>query len=197
MRSAMAGRWTLSTAWRPSRSTHPCTWAIDAADSGTGSNEANSSSAEAPRSSSTIASARSAGNGGTSASVRRQASASGAGNIPGEEAIICPSLTNVGPSAMNASTSARLTASPNARRAAASLRRRSVRRGWRTAKPTVAATTRHASTSPISAPRTSSRGPNRVRLGAGAVGGVVIVLDCSMVGSQPPGSPERRQVTSP
>ena len=45
MRSAMAGRWILSTARRPSASTHAWTWAIDAADSGTGSTSANSSPA--------------------------------------------------------------------------------------------------------------------------------------------------------
>ena len=45
MRSAMAGRCTLSTAWRPSRSTHAWTWAIEAADSGAGSTSANSSAA--------------------------------------------------------------------------------------------------------------------------------------------------------
>ena len=48
MRSAMSGRCTLSTAWRPSRSTQPWTWAIEAADSGSGSTWANRSVAEAP-----------------------------------------------------------------------------------------------------------------------------------------------------
>ena len=119
IRSAMAGRWIFSTASRPSRSTQACTWAIDAADSGTGSTSSNSSATGAPRSSSTMASASRPGTGGTSSRVRRHASASGAGNMPGDDAIICPSFTNVGPSAMNASTSAMETASASRRRAAA------------------------------------------------------------------------------
>ena len=93
MRSVMAGRCTFSTAWRPSRSTQACTWAIEAADSGSGSTSANSSAAGAPRSSSTMAMASRRGTAGTSSRVRRQASARGAGNMPGDEAIIWPSFT--------------------------------------------------------------------------------------------------------
>jgi len=43
-RPADSGRWILTTAWRPSGSTQPWTWATDAADSGRSSKEANSSS---------------------------------------------------------------------------------------------------------------------------------------------------------
>ena len=93
MRWVMSGRWTLSTAARPSASTHEWTWAIEAADRGTGSIEEKTSDAAAPRSSSTMARAWANGNGLTSSSVRRQASAREAGNIPGDEAIICPNFT--------------------------------------------------------------------------------------------------------
>src|SRR4029453_8621343 len=143
---------------------------MEAPPSGSGANEANSSEAAAPRSSSTMARASAAGNGGTSSSVRRQASARGGGNMPGDDAIIWPSFTKVGPRAMNAATSPWLTASASVRRDAASRRRRSSDRGRRVAWITTARTTYAASTAPISAPRTSSRAPKRVRLGAGGWG---------------------------
>ena len=84
----MSGRWTLTTAVRPSRNVQACTWPIEAADSGSSSNEAKTSSTGAPRSSAIVSRSSSTGNGGTSSRHRRAEFASTSGNIPPELAMI-------------------------------------------------------------------------------------------------------------
>ena len=91
------GRWILTTAWRPSGSTQPWTWATDAEWSGRSSNEANSSSTGRPRSASMARRTTATSTGPSSRMQRRAASDSGAGQMLGEEPMSWPSLTNVGP----------------------------------------------------------------------------------------------------
>ena len=85
------------TASRPSGSTHACTWPIDAADSGDSSKWRKICDGGRPRSLRIISRAVSPSNGGTSSRQRRAAFDSGAGKIPGDEAMSWPSFTKVGP----------------------------------------------------------------------------------------------------
>ena len=103
MRSRMSGRCSLITASRPSGSTQACTWPIEAADSGDSSKCWKICDGARPRSLRIISRAVSPSNGGTSSRQRSAAFDSGAGKMPGDEAMSCPSFTNVGPSASKAS----------------------------------------------------------------------------------------------
>ena len=102
--SRRPGRWILTTACRPSGRTQPWTWATDAAESGSSSNEANSSSTGRPRSASMAALTVLTSSGSTSRMVRRAASDSTAGQMLGDEPRSWPSLMNIGPSSQKAST---------------------------------------------------------------------------------------------
>src|SRR5699024_4580220 len=93
--------------------------------------------------------------GGTSSRNRRQASASGAGNSPDDEAISWPSLTKVGPSARKADTT------PSEADSASVVPPRIFRHG----QATTASARWKASTSPTCPARTTSAQPSRPRAG--------------------------------
>ena len=103
IRSRMSGRWSLMTASRPSGSTQACTWPIDAADSGDSSKCWKICDGARPRSLRIISRAVAPSKGGTSSRQRSAAFDSGAGKMPGDDAMSWPSFTKVGPSASNAS----------------------------------------------------------------------------------------------
>jgi len=92
------GRCTLTTTDSPVRSIAACTWAIEAAAIGAVSNDANTSSSRAPRSSSTTRRTSSNDSAGTWSRQRLNSSTSSAGKRPSPLEMICASLMYVEPS---------------------------------------------------------------------------------------------------
>ncbi|GBE03405.1 hypothetical protein BMS3Abin09_00320 [bacterium BMS3Abin09] len=102
MTSRIPGLCILTTTFSPVLSTALCTWAIDAAATGTSSKSSNNSSRGFPSSASIILLALSEGNGGTLSWSFLNSSAYSAVIRSGLEESICANLIKEGPSSLNA-----------------------------------------------------------------------------------------------
>ncbi len=91
-RSATEGRCTLTTTFVPSSNVAGCTWAMEAAASGTRSTEAKTRSRGPPSSSTSTRSMTGHGSGATWSRHHLNSATSSAGKMPSPEATIWPSL---------------------------------------------------------------------------------------------------------
>ena len=150
--SSSFGRRTLTATTRPSLSLARCTCATDADAIGTCEISANTSSGRLPSSARNVRSTSSHGKGPTlSCSVSSSAMRCG-GNRSGRVDMICPTLTNVAPSARNSPTTVR--ANHACRRS----------RGAKSTKSTTQPTKNRTSANSTSEKIAKARSPNRTVL---------------------------------
>src|SRR3954451_4538879 len=107
------GRCTLTATSRPLGRVARCTWPIDAAASGVGSNAVKRRSTGWPSSSRIMRSTSSYGNGRTSSCRPRSSATMSGGTTSGRVESSCPNLTNVGPSSSSISRRCRPRAVPS------------------------------------------------------------------------------------